>query len=264
MLHGWMDVSATFQFLVDALAESWHVLAPDWRGFGLSTWTGGPYWFPDYAADLEVLLDRYSPQAPAHLVGASMGGNVACLYAGLRPERVASVVTLEGFGLAPTDPEESPDRLIRWLDELRAPRQRRVYPDIEALAQRLCEKDRRLQPERARILAQHLGRRREDGTVELAADPWHRLVNPVLYRLEEVKAAWRRISAPVLWVMARESPLLARFIAHEDDYRSRLACFARLRNEVMEDAGHNLQHHHPERLAALIEDFLADGAPVPV
>ena len=36
LLHGWMDVSASFQFLVDALADDWHVLAPDWRGFGLS------------------------------------------------------------------------------------------------------------------------------------------------------------------------------------------------------------------------------------
>ena len=34
MLHGWMDVAASFQFVVDALAEDRHVLALDWRGFG--------------------------------------------------------------------------------------------------------------------------------------------------------------------------------------------------------------------------------------
>jgi len=47
MLHGWMDVSASFQFLVDALKTDWQVIAPDWRGYGLSAW--GPadcYWFP--------------------------------------------------------------------------------------------------------------------------------------------------------------------------------------------------------------------------
>src|SRR5438552_12136411 len=38
MLHGWMDVSASFQFLVDALRGNWRVIAPDWRGFGLSEW----------------------------------------------------------------------------------------------------------------------------------------------------------------------------------------------------------------------------------
>ncbi|MGB0129784.1 MAG: alpha/beta hydrolase [Rhodocyclaceae bacterium] len=259
MLHGWMDVSATFQFLADALSDAWHVVAPDWRGFGQSTWTGGPYWFPDYVADLDVLLDHYSPDAPAHLVGASMGGNVACLYAGLRPERVASITTLEGFGLASADPEESPDRLAKWLDQLQKPVEPKVYRDFETLAERLCHKDPLLRPTRAHVLARQLGRQREDGSVELAADPYHRLVNPVLYRLEEVKACWRRIAAPVLWVVARESPLLRRFVAHDDDYRDRLACFRNLREIVLDAAGHNLQQHQPERLAALIEEFLADG-----
>ena len=36
LLHGWMDVGASFQFLVDALHGDWHVIAPDLRGFGRS------------------------------------------------------------------------------------------------------------------------------------------------------------------------------------------------------------------------------------
>jgi len=55
LLHGWMDVSASFQFLVDALAGQWHVLAPDWRGFGPSETPQDGYWFPDYVADLDAL-----------------------------------------------------------------------------------------------------------------------------------------------------------------------------------------------------------------
>src|SRR6185503_12972366 len=87
LLHGWMDVSASFQFVVDALRRDWHVLAPDWRGFGLSAWTGADtYWYPDYLADLDRLLERFEPAAPARIVGHSMGGNIACLYAGVRPD----------------------------------------------------------------------------------------------------------------------------------------------------------------------------------
>ncbi len=41
-----MDVSASFRFLVDALA-AWHVLVPDWRGFGLSATPADGYWFAD-------------------------------------------------------------------------------------------------------------------------------------------------------------------------------------------------------------------------
>ncbi|MEO7760887.1 MAG: alpha/beta fold hydrolase, partial [Casimicrobiaceae bacterium] len=57
MLHGWMDVSASFQFLVDALQKDWHVLAPDWRGYGLTEWPQDGYWFQDYVGDLDALAD---------------------------------------------------------------------------------------------------------------------------------------------------------------------------------------------------------------
>ena len=100
MLHGWMDVSATFQFLVDALRGDWHVIAPDWRGFGRSASAGDCYWFPDYLADLDAILAACAPAETPSLLGHSMGGNVACMYAGVRPGRVARVVALDAFGLA--------------------------------------------------------------------------------------------------------------------------------------------------------------------
>lgn len=255
-LHGWMDVGAAFQFVADALEKEWQVVAPDWRGFGESEWTGQPYWFPDYLADLDALLSRYSPDRPAVLVGASMGGNVACLYAGTRPQRVAKVVTLEGFGLAPTDPVEAPQRLRSWLAQLTEGARLREYADFGALAARLRRDNPRLTPARADFLARHLGRGRDGGGVELRADPCHRLVNPILYRIEEVKACWRNVAAPVLWVSGSESPMIRRFIAHDDDYHSRLACFRDLREAAVEDCGHNLHYEQPERLAHLLEDFL--------
>jgi len=74
MLHGWMDVSASFQFVVDALRRSWRVLAPDWRGYGLTDRAQADcYWFPDYLADLDQLLDALLPDEPVALVGHSMG-----------------------------------------------------------------------------------------------------------------------------------------------------------------------------------------------
>ena len=32
LLHGWMDVGASYQFTVDALPQQRRILAPDWRG----------------------------------------------------------------------------------------------------------------------------------------------------------------------------------------------------------------------------------------
>ena len=112
LMHGWMDVSASFQFVVDEFRHDWHVIAPDWRGFGLSEWTREGYWFPDYIADLDALLEHLQPESPALLVGHSMGGNVANLYAGIRPERVAKLVLAEGFGLPPTKAEKAPERYV--------------------------------------------------------------------------------------------------------------------------------------------------------
>lgn len=67
MVHGWMDISASFQFIVDAMKRDWHVIAPDLRGFGQSEWAVGGYWFPDYLADLEAMLNHYSPDEPVRL-----------------------------------------------------------------------------------------------------------------------------------------------------------------------------------------------------
>ena len=87
LLHGWMDVAASYQFMVDALAKDHFIIAPDWRGFGL-TQSGGAdcFWFPDYLADLDLLLDHYAGDTPVNLVGHSMGANVAMVYAGVQPE----------------------------------------------------------------------------------------------------------------------------------------------------------------------------------
>jgi len=258
MLHGWMDVSASFQFLVDALRGDWRVIAPDWRGFGLTDRArSDSYWYPDYLADLDRLLEHFHPDLPATLIGHSMGGNVAAIYAGVRPGRVARFVNLEGFGLAGVGAEEAPGRYARWLDELRdKPQSFRDYDSFDALADRLCGKNPRLKRERALFLARHWGVAKRDGRVELASDPAHKLVNPVLYRVEEAEACWRKVAAPVLWVVGAESKAPEMLKLSSADLAERKACFRQLIERVIADAGHMVHHDQPERLAAVIEEFL--------
>lgn len=261
LLHGWMDVSASFQFLVDALARDWDVLAPDWRGYGLSAWSGADsYWFPDYIGDLDRLIERLQPDAPVNLVGHSLGGNVASLYAGIRPERVAKLVNLEGFGMSATRAEQAPRRYARWLDELHAQPKLRPYDGYGALADRLQQNNSRLTRERAEFLARHWGKETEDGKVVLRGDPAHKIVNATLYRVDESHACWQRVTAPVLWVDASESDTLKRMGLSPEEHASRRAAFARLRYETVTDAGHMLHHDQPEKVARLIEDFLLEAA----
>jgi len=260
LLHGWMDVSASFQFLVDALAPDWDVFAPDWRGYGLTDWGRSDcYWFPDYLADLDALLEAIAPGAAVDLVGHSLGGNVACLYAGVRPGRVARLVNLEGFGMPPTKPEQAPQRYARWLDELRERPGLKPYASFAALAERLQQGNPRLGRERAEFLARHWGREIDGGAVVLRGDPAHKIVNPVLYRVEEARAVWSQVSAPTLWVDAAESASLTRMKLTPEEHASRRAAFANLRHATVSDAGHMLHHDQPERVARLIEDFLGEG-----
>lgn len=257
LLHGWMDVSASFQFLVEALRGQWDVFAPDWRGYGLSEWGKSDcYWFPDYIADLDFLLNEIEPGKPLDLVAHSLGGNVAALYAGIRPERVAKLVNLEGFGLPPTRPEQAPKRYAQWLDELRELPQLRPYENFAALAERLRKNNPRLTAERSEFLARHWGREDTDGTVLLRGDPAHKIVNPLLYRYEEVRACWQLVSAPVLWVDAAGSDTLARMRMDPAQQAERRAAFRNLRHVTVRDAGHMLHHDQPEAVARLIEEFL--------
>jgi pimeloyl-ACP methyl ester carboxylesterase len=257
MLHGWMDVSASFQFLVDALHASWRVIAPDWRGYGLSEW--GPsdsYWFPDYVADLDRLLAHLEPDRPATLIGHSMGGNIACSYAGIRPDRVARVVNLEGFGMSRTDPGKAPGRYAKWLAQLADKPGFRDYADLSELAVRMQTSNPRLSGQRALYLAQHWGRQNAAGRVELRSDPAHKLVNPVQYQLDEAMACWRNVSAPVLWIDGEESKTMEHLRINADEYAARKACFSKLSPHTIANAGHMLHHDQPEKLAELIESFL--------
>jgi len=258
LLHGWMDVSASFQFLVDALRGEWDVYAPDWRGYGMTEWGKSDcYWFPDYLADLDFLLDAIEREQPVNLVGHSLGGNVAALYAGVRPQRIAKLVNLEGFGLPPTRPEQAATRYSRWLDELHQRPGLRPYRDFGELARKLQSNNPRLTDERALFLARHWGKE-EGGQVVLRGDPAHKIVNPLLYRYEEVHAVWQQVTAPVLWIEATESDTLKRMSLDPAHLADRRAAFRTLRLVRMEQAGHMLHHDQPEVLAAHLEKFL-DG-----
>jgi pimeloyl-ACP methyl ester carboxylesterase len=256
LLHGFMDCGATFQFLVDALAGGRAVVAPDWRGFGRSGWSPAGYWFPEYFADLEAWLDLWCPGAPADLVGHSMGGNIALMFAGLRPGRVRRLVTLEGFGLPATRAEMAPARYRDWLDQLRAPEPATIFPGIDVLAAVLRKRNPRLTPERAAFVAGSWSEALPDGRVRLRFDPAHKRVNPVLYRREEVEACWREVQAAVLYVAGAESEFMQRLGGAADPQAMR-AHIARLEPRVVPGSGHMLHHDQPEAVARLIEDFLA-------
>ena len=270
LVHGWMDVSASWQFMVDAFAQDHYVIAPDWRGYGLTEMAETDnYWFPDYLADLDFLLDHYAGSEPVDLVGHSMGGNIAMLYAGARPERIRKLVNLEGFGMAATQPQEAPARYAKWMGQLKAYHRGELalkpYASVEAVAARLMKTNKRLPPDKAQWLAPHWARQGDDGQWRILGHAAHKIVNANLYRVDEVLALYRAIQAPVLAVEASDDSLSqwwqGRYTLAE--YHQRLQELSDVRVGRIEDAGHMVHHDQPRQLARLIEAFLLESSPQP-
>jgi pimeloyl-ACP methyl ester carboxylesterase len=255
-----MDVAASYQFLVDALTTPRHVVALDWRGFGR---TEGPttdsYWFLDYVADLDALLNELSPHAAVDLLGHSMGGNVVMTYAGARPERVRRLINLEGFGLPRTQPEQAPKRIADWLDDLAKPQQFKSYARREEVAQRLQGNNPRLANDKARWLASHWAAESADGRWHLRADAAHKRTSPLLYRVEENLALWAAIQAPLLFVEGDLTELAQWWGQRygKTEFHERLSVVPKVQRELILGAGHMLHHDQPQALAALLEQFLA-------
>ena len=264
MVHGWMDVSASFQFVIDAMAQDRWVIAPDWRGFGLTdTPHTDNYWFPDYLADLDFLLDHYVGDQAIHLVGHSMGGHIATLYSGVRPERIAKLVNLEGFGMAATRPAQAPGRYAKWMDELktlaRGELDLKPYPSLEGVAQRLMKTNPRLGSDKAHWLAQHWARANDQGEWRILGHAAHKITNAQLFKVDEVMAIYERITAPMLCVVASTDSLVQWW---KDQYtlaefKQRIASVPNLQHAVIDDAGHMLHHDQPDVLARLLEKFLS-------
>ena len=263
LVHGWMDVAASWQFMVDAFAQDHYVIAPDWRGYGLTeSGAADNFWFPDYMADLDFLIDHYSPQAPIHLVGHSMGGNVTMLYAGSRPQRVSRLVNLEGFGMPATKPSKAPGRYAKWMDELKALHRGdttlKSYDSVAGVAQRLMKTNKRLTQEKADWLAGHWSRQEADGKWHILGDPAHKIINAQLYRVDEAQEIFKCITAPTLCVEAAGNEL------HEwwkglyslAEYHERIQAVPHLSKAQIPEAGHMLHHDQPELLAQLVENFM--------
>jgi pimeloyl-ACP methyl ester carboxylesterase len=254
LLHGFLDVSETFHFLVQPLLAQWQVLAPDWRGFGYTEWQPGGYWFPEYLGDLDALLDASVPDRPVVLVGHSMGAQVAALYAGARPQRVSRLVCLDGPFLPDTPAERLQPRYAGWLDRLRREDSPRSYESFDQLATAVQRRHPDLPPGRALFVARCWGQEDGFGRITLRADPVHRIYGPTPLRFADTAALFHHIAAPTLFVDAARSRVRSQL--PEADIAWRRGLVRDQRSIRIEHAGHMLHFDQPEATAAAILEFL--------
>jgi pimeloyl-ACP methyl ester carboxylesterase len=118
LIHGG---SARWQYgreLLEALADGWHVFAPDLRGHGRSGRTPGAYRVRDYATDIAFLL-REVVVEPAVVFGHSRGGEIAVMLAAREPALVRALIVGDAPLSPDTSPVDDPDHRARnelWRD----------------------------------------------------------------------------------------------------------------------------------------------------
>ncbi len=243
-LHGWLDHGMAFAEVTRGLPGRW--LAPDQRGFGQSDHIGqgGYYHFADLLPDLDALVNHLG--RPVNLLGHSMGGTVASIYAAARPNRVERLVVAEGLGAIEWEEPNQLDRIRKHLDQIKRPPGPVRIDSVSDAAERLRQRHPGLDPEVAQLLAAH-GTTADQRGLRWSFDPLHMVQGPYPFRQEAYLEMLAEIVAPTLVVWGSKS-------WYPDDVRT-------LRAQTIPDVrvatlngGHMLPYDAPRELGQLVAE----------
>src|SRR4029079_11758082 len=100
LLHGLGGSTQAWMFNIAPLAEKYHVVVPDQIGFGKSDKPLVNYRIRTYVDFLDQFCKQLKIDRPT-LIGNSMGGWIAAIYAATYPDRVDKLVLADAAGYAP-------------------------------------------------------------------------------------------------------------------------------------------------------------------
>ena len=257
LIHGGRDHARSWDWVAEELRNDWHIIAPDLRGHGDSSWSpDGNYEMSAFVYDIAQLIHQLN-LAPVSIIAHSMGGNIATRYAGLYPENVKKLVNIEGLGLSPAMQAERDalgiqKRFRQWIEDKRnaAGRTPKRYPNIEAAYERMKTENTYLTDEQARHLTVHGISRNEDGTWSWKFDNYLNIWAMFDMPREDLLALWHAITCPVLMLYGEKS------WASNPEKDGRIEHFPTAKMVEYENAGHWLHHDQFDRFMGDVKAFL--------
>ena len=259
LVHGGLDHARSWDWVARVLRDEYHVYALDLRGHGNSAWApGATYSMAEHVLDLSVLIDiidKGPVKEPIRIVGHSLGGMIALHYAGVFPERVLKVISVEGIGfpLGHKIHGTPSEQMRRWVEAVRKLETRvpRGYPDLESAVARMKEKNKRLSDDVARHLTLHGTNWNADGSMTWKFDNYVHAMSPYGHEITAAAEIFSRIACPALlfWGLDSWAPL------PEDD--PRMLAIPDCRLIKVPNAGHWLHHDQLDLFLEETRKFLA-------
>jgi pimeloyl-ACP methyl ester carboxylesterase len=257
LLHGIGNSAQTWAGVIDQLAASHTVLAPDLLGHGSSDKPRGDYSIAGYANGMRDLLSVLDIEQ-ATVVGHSLGGGIALQFAYQFPERCARLVLVGSGGLGP---------------ELTAGLRVATLPGAETVLTALTGVSGVLRTGLGLVnaLGQAAGWKRvhdlaEAGEALLALKDvearraFLRTLRGAVDAHGQAVTALDRLylanAVPMLVIWGSRDPIVP--AVHADTVRT---VVPNARVEVFEGAGHWPHLDDPDRFCAVLLDFLASTAP---
>lgn len=249
-LHGWLDHSHTFDWVLEHLPDAWQLVLLDFRGMGRSEHAplGAQYSFPDYLLDVEAVLDDLRLKE-VHIVGHSLGGIVGSAYAAVRTARVKSVTLIESLGPSGGGPERAVERLQGFLDDSHRPPHRKRYTSMEEAAARLRENNPSLTEAASLHLAKH-GTESYEGGFSFRFDPRHRRRFGQAWDEAQWLAIASAVTCPVQLIHGSQG-----YSLEDAQARARLAAL-RIARPLTLSGGHHVHMEQPEAVARALEHFI--------
>lgn len=239
LLHGLGGYASKWHGVIDILSRSYRVIAPDMIGYGLSDKPVADY-TPDFFVEFVDMFIRATDIARPHIVGASLGGQVAAMFAAEHRRSVSKLVLVSPAGVM----RRSTPALDAYIMAAMYPRPRSV-----AHALMLMEGSGR-QPDQ-RLVSSFIDNMRRPNAKMAFMSSLLCFKNSA-----NVTAYLKKINVPTMLVWGHDDPIIP------ISYASKFAgSIPNCRFERLEDCGHTPYVQIPERFAGLVMDFLADRTP---